>query len=171
MLAKKWIWEQSFRITTNLYISYEFDFDFTTSFWLVRAILAQKPATSWWQPTSIACIVKEDSVGRVYPIFVSLFKHAMTAYLVAIFLSCTFLPTSKICTTHVPLLAAMKKLTQHCINRPLSTSKHSTSTPSTLKFESVSSSQRIGSITYGIFKKHIYTYQKIILCTSIFKTY
>ena len=33
-------------ITTNSDISYEFDFDFTTSFRLFRAMLAQKPSTS-----------------------------------------------------------------------------------------------------------------------------
>jgi hypothetical protein len=33
-------------ITTNPDISYEFDFDFTTSFQLFRAMLAQKPSTS-----------------------------------------------------------------------------------------------------------------------------
>jgi hypothetical protein len=96
----------------------------------------------------------------VYPIFTSLFKHAMTAYLIAIFFSDAFTPTSEICTTPVPLLAVMEKSIRHWTNRPLSTSKVSASTPSIPKFESVSSNQTIGSITYGTFKKytHIYIY-------------
>ena len=160
------------KLSNNNNSEYKFNFDFTTSFQLVRAILAQKPVTSWWQPASIACIVKENSVGMVYPIFASLFKHAMTAYLVAIFFSGFFLPTSEICTTPVPLLAAMEKPTRHCINQPLSTSKHSTSTPSTPKFESVSSSQMIGSITYVTFKKHIYIHiRKIYYVQTYLKTY
>ena len=101
-MEKKWIWEQSFRITTNLNISYEFDFDFTTSFRLVRAILIQKPATSWYEPASIANIFMEDSVGRVYPIFASLFKHDLTTYLIVIFFSGAFTPTSKIYNTSIP---------------------------------------------------------------------
>jgi len=60
-------------------------------------------------PASIACIVKEDSVGRVYPIFTSLFKHVMTAYFCAIDFSGVFLPISEIYTTPVPLLAAIEK--------------------------------------------------------------
>jgi hypothetical protein len=51
----------------------------------------------------------EDSVGRVYPIFASLFKHDLTTYLIAIFFSGAFTPTSEICRTPLPLLAVMKK--------------------------------------------------------------
>jgi hypothetical protein len=53
-------------------------------------------------------------------------------------------------------------------NRPLSTSKLSASTPSTPKFESVSSSQTIGSITYGTFKKHIYIQIRKIYCVQAY---
>jgi hypothetical protein len=105
----------------------------------------------------------------VYPIFISLFKHAMLAYLIAIFFSGAFTPTSKICTTLVPLLAAMEKPIWHWTNQSLSTSKVSTSTPSTPKFESVSSNQMIGSITYGTFKRNTYIYisRKYIMYTRI----
>jgi hypothetical protein len=51
----------------------------------------------------------EDSVGRVYPIFTSLFKHDLSAYLIATFFSGAFTPTSEICTTPPPVLAAMEK--------------------------------------------------------------
>jgi hypothetical protein len=100
----------------------------------------------------------EDSVGRMYPIFTILFKHDLIAYLIAIFFSGAFTSTSEICTTPLPFLAVMEKPIRDWTKRPLSTSKLSTSTPSTLKYESVSSSQMIGSITYGTLKKHIYIY-------------
>jgi len=110
----------------------------------------------------------EDSVGRVYPIFTSLFKHDLIAYIIATFLSGAFTPTSEICTTPVPLLAAMEKPVRDWTNRPLSTSKLSTSTPSTPKYESVSSSQMIGSITYGTLKKqYIYISEKYIVYKHI----
>jgi hypothetical protein len=53
-------------------------------------------------------------------------------------------------------------------NRPLSTSKLSTSTPSTPKYESVSSSQMIESITYGPLKKHIYIHIRKIYCVQTY---
>ena len=110
----------------------------------------------------------EDSVGKVYPIFASLFKHDLTTYLITIFFSGAFTPTSEIYTTPLPLLVAMEKPIRDWTNRPLSTSKLSTSTPSTLKFESVSSSQMIGSITYGIFKKHIYIHIRKLYCVQAY---
>ena len=145
-------------ITTNPDISYEFDFEFTTSFRLFRAMLVQKPSTSWRMSTFIACIGTEDSVGGVYPIFVSLVTHAMTAYFCATVCWGVFIPISEICTRPLPRLAAMEKPIRHWINGPLSTWKVWTPTSRTPKFESVSLRQKIESITYGTFKKHIYTY-------------
>jgi len=110
----------------------------------------------------------EDSIGRVYPISVSLFTHDLTAYIIVTFFSGAFTPTSEICTTPVPLLAAMEKPIRDWTNRPLSTSKLSTSTPSTPKYESVSSSQMIGSITYGTFKKHIYIHIRKLYCVQAY---
>jgi hypothetical protein len=121
-------------------------------------------------------IVIRASINRLYPQggiswqvvpkVASLFTHATTLYFSAIALSCALLPTSDISTTRpVPLLSAMEKQTQHCFNRPLSTSKHSTFTTWTPKCMSVSSSQMIRLINYGTFKKHIYIHinQKIYL--------
>jgi hypothetical protein len=85
-----------------------------------------------------------------------------------IFFSGAFTPTSEICTTPLPLLAAMKKPIRDWTNRPLSTLQLSTSTPLTLKYESVSSSQMIGSITYGILKKHISIYIRKIYCVQAY---
>ena len=65
----------------------------------------------------------EDSVGRVYPIIASLFKHDLIAYIIATFLSGAFTPTSEICTTPLPLLAAMQKRNRDWTNQPLSTTK------------------------------------------------
>ena len=109
----------------------------------------------------------DDSVGKVYPIFVSLVTHAMTAYFCAIVCWGAFIPISEICTTPLPILAAMEKPIRHWINGSLSTWKVWTTNFWTPKFDSVSLSKIIGSITYGTFKNHIYTYQKIYLYKRI----
>jgi hypothetical protein len=110
----------------------------------------------------------EDSVGGVYPIFANLFKHDLVAYIIVTFFSSAFIPTSEIYTTPVPLLSAIKKPIQDWTNRPLSTSKLLIFTPSTPKYESVSSSQMMGSITYGTLKKHIYIHIRKIYCVQAY---
>jgi hypothetical protein len=111
-------------ITTNPDISYEFDFDFdfTTSFRLFGAMLAQKPSTSWHMSAS------EDSVGGVYPIFVSLVTHVMTTHFCATICWGAFIPIFEICTTPLRFRAAIEKAIWHWINGPLSIWKVSTCT-------------------------------------------
>ena len=157
MLAEKRLWEPSFATYNN---------KFRCKLWVrlqlyhiisvFRAMLAQKPSTSWRMSAFIACISTEDSVGKVYPIFASLVTHAMTTYFCATVYWGAFIPISEICTTPLPILAAMEKSIRHWINGPLSTWKVITTISWTPKFESVSLSQMIRSITYGTFKNHKY---------------
>ena len=95
---------------------------------VIKAMLAQKPSTSWRVSTFIACISTEDSVGKVYPIFASLVTHAMTSYFCATVCWGAFIPISEICRTPLPILAAMEKSIRHWINGPLSTWKVWTTT-------------------------------------------
>jgi len=118
----------------------------------------------------IACIGTEDSVGWVYPIFASLVTHAVTAYFRATVCWGAFISISEIRTTPLPLLTAMEKPIRHWINGPLSTWKVWTTTSWTPKFDSVSLSQMIGSITYGTFKNHVYIHIKKYIYTSVLDT-
>ena len=133
-------------------------------------MLAQKPSTLWRMSIFIACISMKDSVGRVYPIFKSLVTYVNTAYFCTTVCWGAFIPISKICTTPIPLLEAMEKPIRHWIDGPLSTWKVWTTTSWTPKFDSVSLSQMIGSITYGSFKNHIYIHIRKYIYTSVFDT-
>ena len=59
---------------------YEIHFELTTSYWFCRANIAQKPATSWWTPSSKALISMEENEGILYLIFISALKHCSTTF-------------------------------------------------------------------------------------------
>jgi hypothetical protein len=135
----------------------------TTSFRLVRAILAQKPGTSWYEPASIACIVMEDSVGRVYPIFASLFKHDLT--------TCLYSHLWDLYNTSTPPSGdekANSRLDQSTIIYIKALNIHSLNPK--IWYCLFKPNDWVNYLRY-IKETHIYTYQKNILCTSVFKTY
>ena len=107
----------------------------------------------------------EDSVGRVYPIFKSLFKHALTAYFCAIDFSCAFIPhlypPSGDGKANLRLdqstIIYIKALNIHSLNLEI--------------WKYLFKPNDWVNYLWYIKETHIYTYQKNILCTSIFKTY
>ena len=123
-------------------ISYAIHFELPHHFGCFEQYVHKSPKHHERRPhLYMACTFMVDNVGRLYPIFASVIKHAMTAYFSALVLWDAFIPVSKICTTPLPLLAVMEKPIRHWMNRPFSTSKLSTFMSSASKFESVSSNQ------------------------------
>ena len=135
----------------------------------LRAIVAQKPETSWKRPAFIASIFTKENIGRLYPILAIVLNHAWTAYFSAIVLWGAYIPIFKIYTTSRlrHLLAAMENPIRHWMNRPLSTWKLSALTLSTLKFGVCLQTKWSGQLPMVHLKSRIYTYQKLYLYKRI----